>query len=77
MTTCQYDIRTDDGAWVPCGRPALEVTVRGPEGAWDYELCPEHFAEVVSDRVWTRQAHALLPAPRNPHSRAHRRSPVR
>lgn len=60
MVTCQYEICNEQEKWVECGRPAVEVTVKGPGGSWEYELCPEHLHDVVSERGWASDAESLL-----------------
>lgn len=60
MISCKYDVQDEHNRWIECGQPALEVTVKGPGGANDYELCPEHLETIVSDRGWWRALRELL-----------------
>lgn len=60
MIRCKYDVRDEHDTWVECGRLALEVTIKGPGGAYDYDVCPEHLETIASDREWWRALRELL-----------------
>lgn len=60
MIPCTYEIPHAHGEGAACGRPALAITVTGPNGGLDWELCPDHFALIVGDPTWRQQVQRLL-----------------